>query len=194
MASGAAAAAALDTQRSERRVWLVKVFSVGATGGVAAEGWVDRKGDLSAAPEDANNRDYMQKVRQRTMAANVQHKSRQLQVIDDKHGALMRPLPTANLFAGSAAVRARASGRKPSDDKRERMERKSLEDLIFSLFERQPHWSFKQMTDETQQPAVYLKEVLQDLAVYNKRGPHQGLYEVKPEYRAHNKAEVKPPG
>jgi len=32
----------------------------------------------------------------------------------------------------------------------------------------------------------FLKEILNDLCVYNKRGPHQGTHELKPEYKKSN--------
>lgn len=40
---------------------------------------------------------------------------------------------------------------------------------------------------------AFLKEVLNDLCIYNKRGANQGTYELKPEYRRNEKEEdVKP--
>ena len=51
------------------------------------------------------------------------------------------------------------------------------------LFERQSLWSFKQLVAETRQPAVWLKEVLTELAVLNRRGPNTGMYALKEEYR-----------
>jgi transcription initiation factor TFIIF subunit beta len=47
----------------------------------------------------------------------------------------------------------------------------------------QARWSFVQLQKETDQPAVWLKEVLGDVAILNKRGPHAKLYELKREYR-----------
>lgn len=47
----------------------------------------------------------------------------------------------------------------------------------------QPHWNFAQLHKETDQPAAWLKEVLLAVAVFNKRGPNQALWEIKPEYR-----------
>lgn len=40
---------------------------------------------------------------------------------------------------------------------------------------------------------AFLKEVLNDLCIYNKRGANQGTYELKPEYKRNEKEEdVKP--
>ena len=40
------------------------------------------------------------------------------------------------------------------------------------LFERRNLWSFKQLVEETKQPAMWLKEVLQEIATLNRRGPN----------------------
>jgi len=58
-----------------------------------------------------------------------------------------------------------------------------MENILFKLFERQPNWSLKQLMQETDQPEQFLKEILNDLCVYNKRGPNQGTHELKPEYK-----------
>ncbi|WMV37663.1 hypothetical protein MTR67_031048 [Solanum verrucosum] len=67
--------------------------------------------------------------------------------------------------------------------KRTRRDRGELEDIMFKLFERQPNWTLKQLVQETDQPAQFLKEILNELCVYNKRGTNQGTYELKPEYK-----------
>ena len=71
----------------------------------------------------------------------------------------------------------RTSRRRPSAEKH------VLEDRLMGLFERQSLWSFKQLVAETRQPAVWLKEVLTELAVLNRRGPNTGMYALKEEYR-----------
>ena len=40
----------------------------------------------------------------------------------------------------------------------------------------QPLWNFAQLHKEADQPAAWLKEVLLDVAVFNKRGANQGLW------------------
>ena len=48
----------------------------------------------------------------------------------------------------------------------------------------QSRWNFIQLQKETDQPAVWLKEVLLEVAMLNKRGPNANLWELKKEYRA----------
>lgn len=72
---------------------------------------------------------------------------------------------------------------KQTEVKRTRRDRGELEAIMFKLFEGQPNWTLKQLVQETDQPAQFLKEILNELCVYNKRGSNQGTYELKPEYK-----------
>jgi transcription initiation factor TFIIF subunit beta len=81
---------------------------------------------------------------------------------------------------------------KAPEGKRIRKERGELEDIVFKLFERRPNWALKQLVEETDQPVAFLKEILNDLCMYNKRGANQGTYELKPEYRKNATEDVKP--
>ncbi|MCO5551439.1 hypothetical protein L7F22_004942 [Adiantum nelumboides] len=76
----------------------------------------------------------------------------------------------------------KATVAKAPETKRIRIERGVLEDLVFKLFEQQPYWTLKQLVGETQQPEAFLKEVMSEICIYNKRGPNQGKYELKPEF------------
>ncbi|KAJ2057387.1 hypothetical protein GGI17_005668 [Coemansia sp. S146] len=71
----------------------------------------------------------------------------------------------------------------PSDAKMARMERKDLMELLFACFEKHTYWGFKGLVEETRQPTAYLKEVLADIAILNKRGPYVATYSLKQEFR-----------
>ena len=68
-------------------------------------------------------------------------------------------------------------------EKKERIPREDLLDLLFSLFESKMHISFKELVQKTQQPVSWLKEVLADVCDQNRRGPNAGTYQLKVEYR-----------
>ncbi|KAJ1966033.1 hypothetical protein GGI12_000351 [Dipsacomyces acuminosporus] len=70
-----------------------------------------------------------------------------------------------------------------ADNRMARMDRKDLMNLLFSAFEKYPYWSFKGLVEHTRQPAAFLKEVLADVAVLNKRGPYASTYSIKSEFR-----------
>ena len=63
------------------------------------------------------------------------------------------------------------------------MPRNELMDVLFAAFERYPYWSFKGIVEHTKQPSQYLKEVLQEICILNKRGPYASNYQLKPEYK-----------
>jgi len=44
-------------------------------------------------------------------------------------------------------------------------------------------WELKQLPFILNFAQQFLKEILNDLCVYNKRGPNQGTHELKPEYK-----------
>ncbi|CAI0411683.1 unnamed protein product [Linum tenue] len=72
---------------------------------------------------------------------------------------------------------------KASETKRTRRDRGEMEDIMFKLFERQPNWTLRQLIQETDQPELFLKDILKELCVYNNKGSNQGSYELKPEYK-----------
>ena len=66
------------------------------------------------------------------------------------------------------------------------MPREALIDVLFAAFERYQFWNLRGITDYSNQPMAWLREVLNDIAIYHKRGPHKNMYELKPEYKVHH--------
>lgn len=64
------------------------------------------------------------------------------------------------------------------------MPRNELLDLLFTHFEQAPYWAIKALSEHVRQPQVYLKEVLGDIAVLVPRGPYQGMWTLKEEYKS----------
>jgi len=105
-------------------------------------------------------------------------KTRVLKTIDqEKDKELMKPI-RENLT------------KKKVEDKRERIDKDVLIDKIFTLFEKQAFYDLKTLASETKQPTQYLKEVLTDLCVFNKRGPRKGMFELQPQLK--NRADKEP--
>ncbi|KAJ4702032.1 putative Transcription initiation factor IIF subunit beta [Melia azedarach] len=158
----------------------MSVFSETSQGKVAMEGKVEHKFDMK--PHEKNIEEYGRLCRERTNRSMI--KNRQIQVIDNDHGVHMRPMPgMVGLISSTSKDKKKPAPVKQSDVKRTRRDRGELEDIMFKLFERQPNWALKQLVQETDQPAQFLKEILNELCVYNKRGTNQGTYELKPEYK-----------
>ncbi|XP_045805378.1 transcription initiation factor IIF subunit beta [Trifolium pratense] len=147
---------------------------------VALEGKVEHKFDMK--PRHENIEDYGKLCRERTKKSQI--KNRQVQVITDDGGAHMRPMPgMIGLVSSNFKDKKKTQPVKQTDTKRTRRDRGELEDIMFKLFEKQPNWALKQLVQETDQPAQFLKEILNELCIYNKRGANQGTYELKPEYK-----------
>ncbi|KAI4374952.1 hypothetical protein MLD38_012884 [Melastoma candidum] len=156
------------------------VFSETPQGRVAVEGKVEHKFDMK--PNSSSIEEYGRLCRERTNKSMI--KNRQVQVIDNDRGVHMRPMPgMIGVISSTSKDKKKLPPVKQSDVKRTRRDRGELEDIMFKLFERQPNWALKQLVQETDQPAQFLKEILNELCVYNKRGAHQGTYELKPEYK-----------
>jgi len=68
-------------------------------------------------------------------------------------------------------------------ERRERMDRDKLKDLLFEQFEKHQYYSLKDLQDITKQPVQFLKEVLKEIAVYNSKQSSKNMWELKPEYR-----------
>ncbi|GLT57967.1 hypothetical protein SLA2020_308970 [Shorea laevis] len=156
------------------------VFSETNQGRVGTEGKVEHKFDMK--PHEENIEEYGRLCRERTNKSMI--KNRQIQVIDNDRGVHMRPMPgMVGLISSNTKDKKKTAPVKQSDMKRTRRDRGELEDIMFKLFESQPNWALKQLVKETDQPAQFLKEILNELCVYNKRGTNQGTYELKPEYK-----------
>ncbi|CAH9081616.1 unnamed protein product [Cuscuta europaea] len=156
------------------------IFSETNQGKVSIEGKVDHKFDMK--PHTRNMEEYRKMCRERTNKSMV--KNRQIQIIDNDRGVHMRSMPgMMGLIASTSKEKKKATAVKGPEVKRTRRDRGELEDIMFKLFERQPNWTLKQLVQETDQPAQFLKEILNELSVYNKRGANQGTYELKPEYK-----------
>jgi transcription initiation factor TFIIF subunit beta len=158
----------------------MSVFSDTAQGKLATEGKIEHKYDMQ--PHNKNLEEYGRLCRERTTKSMV--RNRQIQVIDNDRGVHMRPMPgMIGLMSSNSKEKRKPQPIKQTDVKRTRRDRGELEDIMFKLFERQPNWALKQLVQETDQPAQFLKEILNELCVYNKRGTNQGTYELKPEYK-----------
>ncbi|KAM7256479.1 hypothetical protein ACFE04_012220 [Oxalis oulophora] len=158
----------------------MSIFSETPQGKLAMEGKVEHKFDMKPANETLE--DYGRLCRERTNKSMI--RNRQIQVIDNDRGVHMRPMPgMIGLISSNSKEKRKPQPVKQPEVKRTRRDRGELEDIMFKLFERQPNWALKQLVQETDQPAQFLKEILNELCVYNKRGTNQGTYELKPEYK-----------
>jgi len=79
--------------------------------------------------------------------------------------------------------KAKPTAATSGDSRTARIPRNELLDLLFTHFEQAPYWSIKALTEHVRQPQVYLKEVLGDIAMLVPRGPYQGMWTLREEYK-----------
>lgn len=119
---------------------------------------------------------YRTLLRARTEAAN--RPKRSIQLVDGHHRASM-----VEHVSEHALLAGQAKRRTEPEMRRERLPRGEVINMLFKAFERYERMSFGDLLTHTQQPAAYLKEILGEVAIYNKRGPNKSLYELLPEYQ-----------
>ncbi|VAH80583.1 unnamed protein product [Triticum turgidum subsp. durum] len=147
---------------------------------LACEGKVEHKFDME--PHKENLSDYAKLCRERTKNSMI--KTRKVHVLDKEHVNVrtMISMIGGGPHSGPKDKKKPAPTRTP-EVKRTRRDRGDIENILFKLFERQSNWSLRHLMQETDQPEQFLKEIMNDLCVYNKRGPNQGTHELKPEYK-----------
>ena len=72
-----------------------------------------------------------------------------------------------------------------------RIPRNQLLDQLFSHFRDTPHWGLRPLRDRTQQPEVYLKEVLSEIAFLHRSGEHNGMWELKDNFKDENVRDIR---
>eukprot|EP01080_Neovahlkampfia_damariscottae_P009593 gene9593-1795_t len=76
-------------------------------------------------------------------------------------------------------------------ERRERMDKEKLRDMVQSLFLQTDHWRLNDLADKTEQPVQYLKEeILSEICELNKKGKFQSYYQLKPEYKSQTRAKM----
>ena len=65
-------------------------------------------------------------------------------------------------------------------------------EILFSAFEKHQYYNIRDLVKITNQPIVYLKEILKDVCSYNLKNPHKNMWELKPEYRHYKEKSPQP--
>jgi len=63
------------------------------------------------------------------------------------------------------------------------MPKNQLLDLLFKLFAERETWAIKLLREKTQQPEVFLKETLNEIAFLHRSGEHNGTWELKENFK-----------
>lgn len=72
---------------------------------------------------------------------------------------------------------------KKAEGKKSREDKEKVMDMLFAAFEKHQYYNIKDLVRITNQPIIYLKEILKEICNYNMKNPHKNMWELKPEYR-----------
>ncbi|KIJ60352.1 hypothetical protein HYDPIDRAFT_117254 [Hydnomerulius pinastri MD-312] len=127
------------------------------------------------------NESYRRQMRERSRAYNTPR--RQIRMIEEAgvsggRGGINRLSSGVNTGSFADMIKSKQKPAKGTFERMARMPRNQLLDLLFQLFREQPRWSIKPLRERTQQPEVYLKEVLNDIATLNRSGEFNGMWEL----------------
>ncbi|KAJ1981549.1 hypothetical protein H4R34_002035 [Dimargaris verticillata] len=153
------------------RVNNLYVFSEDDQHNTAMEGTIHHEGAVTPVYNEA----YRNIMRSRMMEAGKP--TRSVQFLGNAYkGAHLTPgsIKDSSSFLKRKGAHAEA--------KSARMPKQELLDLLFEYFEEYQYWSLKGLVERTNQPVAFLKEVLKDIAVLNKRGQYAGTYNLRPEF------------
>jgi len=80
-------------------------------------------------------------------------------------------------------TRTKVKPQKGQYERMARMPRNQLLDALFTLFREREQWAIKLLREKTQQPEVYLKEVLSEIATLHRSGEFNGTWELMPSFK-----------
>ncbi|KAI9140346.1 transcription initiation factor IIF, beta subunit [Paraphysoderma sedebokerense] len=146
----------------------------GQGAGVGIEGTVHHECTVTPVIND----EYRKIMRQRQI--DSLRPSRTVQALDEREVTKTTALRDDNAATSFDTLRKS----KPTlDQRKERMPKEELIDLLFSAFEKYQYWPLKGLVDFAKQPVQYLKDTLSEIAMLHKRGTYSGMWELKPEFK-----------
>ncbi|KAI8138317.1 transcription initiation factor IIF, beta subunit-domain-containing protein [Fennellomyces sp. T-0311] len=153
------------------------VFTEGEHGVKSINGTVHH--ECSATPTQFQP--YRDIMRKRVIDAGTPQRT--VQVLGQNNQPVFVPGASNAMASTGFSDFIQSKKQKTDKEKATRMPRNELMDVLFAAFEKYPYWSFKGIVEHTKQPSQYLKEVLADICILNKRGPYASNYQLKPEYK-----------
>jgi len=135
------------------------------------------------------NATYMKQMKERTRKYNTPQ--RQIGRIEDAgisggRGGINMLSSGVGVGSGTSfnsLVNTKPKPKKGAFERMARMPKNQLLDQLFSLFRERPHWPIKVLREKTQQPELYLKETLQEIATLHRSGEHTGMWELSANFK-----------
>lgn len=135
------------------------------------------------------NSAYMKQMKERTRKYNTPN--RQIGRIEDAgisggRGGINMLSSGVGVGSGTSfnsLVNTKQKPKKGAFERMARIPKNQLLDQLFSLFREKPRWPVKMLREKTQQPDLYLKETLQEIATLHRSGEHTGLWELSANFK-----------
>jgi transcription initiation factor TFIIF subunit beta len=158
----------------------------GKGAGYSIEGIVHNEATISPIVDEH----YKKIMLNRTKAASKPKRQTRVMDVNDEKKAY-RIVSDNSKFS---TVRLQETHKKVNQEKRERLPREDVVTLLFQAFDKYPYWNFNGLVEHTDQPQSYLKEILGDIGQLIKRGPYNGMWQLKKEYRNQQKEKAEEKG
>ncbi|KUF75975.1 Transcription initiation factor IIF subunit beta [Phytophthora nicotianae] len=156
----------------------LKVFSLDGSGRMAIEGTVKNSCSVMAQRNDQ----YSKMCKQRLIKSMV--KTRIVQPLEDlprvKKARIQFTIEKPDAEAEEDDADSKLMDK---SDKKIKMSKDELKNLVFHHFEEREYWPLKELNYHCRQPESLLKEVLKEICVYHRKGPNKSCYELKPQYK-----------
>ncbi|KAG2778785.1 hypothetical protein JG687_00009088 [Phytophthora cactorum] len=156
----------------------LKVFSLDGSGRMAVEGTVKNSCTIMAQRNDQ----YSKMCKQRLIKSMV--KTRIVQPLEDlprvKKARIQFTIEKPDAEAEEDDADSKLLDK---SDKKIKMSKDELKNLVFHHFEEREYWPLKELNYHCRQPESMLKEVLKEICVYHRKGPNKSCYELKPQYK-----------
>ncbi|KAI8877642.1 transcription initiation factor IIF, beta subunit [Backusella circina FSU 941] len=153
------------------------VFAEDSNSGKSLNGTVHH--ECSATPVQL--RSYRNIMKKRVREASTPQRT--VQVLGHNNQPVFVPGASSNMPNSSFSDFISPKKQKTDKEKATRMPRNELMDMLFAAFDKYPYWSFKGIAEHTKQPSQYLKEILGEICILNRRGPYTGNYQLKSEFK-----------
>ncbi|TMW56969.1 hypothetical protein Poli38472_002894 [Pythium oligandrum] len=155
----------------------LRVFSQDGSGRMAIEGTVKNSCTIMAQRNDQ----YSKLLKQRLIKSMV--KPRITQQLEDLPRVKTAKVQFTIEKADAEADEEEESKLADKIDKKVKMSKDELKNLVFHYFEEREYWPLKELNYHCRQPESFLKEILKDICIYHRKGPNKSCYELKPEYK-----------
>ncbi|CAG8613820.1 9264_t:CDS:2 [Dentiscutata heterogama] len=135
------------------------------------------------------NADYSKKLRERTLLAAKPERTIRFLEENENRGAYVPP-GAQSIVGDKFSSLVPKKPKVTMEQKTTRIPKNELIDSLFGAFEKYAYWTFKGLKDYVKQPESYLKEVLNEIAILDKKGHYNNCYHLKPEYSQNISAET----